>query len=221
MVLPSLAIIIALATLATLAMTTISWLLPELLYQRHRGMIEPIAARYDVPSRLVGALIWQESRYRADSVGHSGEIGLMQVTVGAAGEWARHERIHSSLSPALLDPVTNLMAGTWYLSRALRYWSGHPEAPAIALAEYNAGRANARRWAEAADTKPDAFVRAITYPATRQYVREVLQRYRAPLQTRRPFRLRRTLAPPSPSVPANSAAITPTAFLRANTLNCC
>jgi soluble lytic murein transglycosylase len=130
-----------------------------------------------VDPRLVASLIWKESRFRPGLTGKAGEIGLMQVTEAAGREWAEAHDVHDFAKHDLFQPETNVRAGTWYLARAIEHWSDRPDPLPFALAEYNAGRANATRWAVDAETAR-AFRDNITYPTTKRYVRDVLKRYR-------------------------------------------
>ncbi len=145
--------------------------------RQHRfdPLIADIAAAHGVDAKLVWRVVRRESRFRIMAVGAAGEVGLMQVTPGAALDWAAANRVKAPEREALFDPALNLQVGVWYLGRALRHW-GDRDVPAVfALAEYNAGRINAARWAaDAADA--EAFLDAITYPATRRYIRDVLER---------------------------------------------
>lgn len=141
-------------------------------------LIVRASARYGVDRRLISALIWQESRFDARRVGSKREIGLMQVTEAAGREWAKAEDVSPFRREDLFDACTNVFAGTWYLARAIRRWSDRPDPLPFALAEYNAGRSNAQRWAAAAGPNGRGFVEAITYPTTRRYVRNILKRYR-------------------------------------------
>ena len=150
----------------------------DIQFYRHRALILPAARRYSLAPRLVASVIWQESRFRADRVGLTGEVGLMQVMPGTAQEWARAEHLERFGTADLFSPATNVMVGTWCLARAVKRWSDRADPLPYALAEYNAGHSHARRWAAPSDTSPKAYVEAITYPATRKYVREVLDRYR-------------------------------------------
>ncbi len=144
---------------------------------RYDALIVEAAREYGVDPRLVSAVIWRESRYDASQVGAAGEVGLMQVTGPAGREWAEAQRIEPPGKTGLFDVRTNLRAGTWYLARGLSYWAARDDPLPFALAEYNAGRSNALRWAEKA---PDAaaFREAITYPTTGRYIRDILRRYR-------------------------------------------
>lgn len=149
----------------------------ELGYIRNREMIDFAALRYQVPPRLVAAVIWQETRFNPLCRGKAGEIGLMQVMPASAREWAKGERINSFDSEFLFDPKTNILAGTWYLGRAIRRWQAQSDPFPYALAEYNAGRSNAIRWDRNTISSNQEFADAISYPTTRFYVKTVLRNY--------------------------------------------
>ncbi len=173
-------LLLALAVMGSLALALAGWR----LYDRHREhrydpLIRNAAVLYGVDPGLVSAVIWRESGYRADRVGRAGEIGLMQVRGPAAREWARAAAVPDFQESHLFDPGTNILAGAWYLSRALRRWSGRDIPAAFALAEYNAGLTHARRWAAepGADTAA-GFQAAVTFPSTRAYIRDILNRHR-------------------------------------------
>ncbi len=136
------------------------------------------ARAHGLDPRLVSAVIWRESKFVPGQTGKAGEIGLMQVGEAAAGEWAEATGRADFEHYDLYHPEANIQAGVWYLARAVRHWSEQVRDPLpYALAEYNAGRSNARRWAEgAADARE--FVENITYPTTQRYVRTVLERFR-------------------------------------------
>lgn len=141
-------------------------------------MIIETGREYGVDPRLVSALIWQESRFKPDCVGTHQEVGLMQVTETAGKEWAKKQSVDSFSRDSLFNPETNIQAGTWYLARAIKRWSDHPDPLPFALAEYNAGRANAQRWAAISGPSGRKFWEGITYPTTKKYVKDILRRYR-------------------------------------------
>ena len=150
----------------------------ELRSTLNRPVIDAAAARYKVPSRLIAALIWQESRFNPGRRGKSGEIGLMQIMPQSAGEWAKAERIKDFNPETLFDPGTNVLAGTWYLARAIKRWETQSDPLPYALAEYNAGRSNAIRWERRTNLPPESFTEAISFPSTRAYVKAILKSYR-------------------------------------------
>jgi soluble lytic murein transglycosylase len=139
--------------------------------------IAAASRRYGVEPALVKAVVWRESRFRPGARGKAGELGLMQVGALAAREWAEAERVRAFDHGALLDPGSNVLAGTWYLSRLLRRYLETDDPVPYALADYNAGRSNVRRWIHgAARTNSGLFLTQIDFPGTRRYVSDVLAR---------------------------------------------
>jgi soluble lytic murein transglycosylase len=105
----------------------------------------------------------------------------MQLREDAAQKWADAQRLKYFDHTYVLDPETNTLAGCFYLSYVLRRYSQTDNPFAFALADYNAGRGNVLRWigsnaATAARTNSRAFLAAITFPGTRAYVTEILER---------------------------------------------
>jgi len=141
-------------------------------------VIDEWARARQVDPLLVRALIWRESRFHRARLGSRGEAGLMQVTEQAARDWADALGHAPPFRADLLQPELNIRVGTWYLGRALRHWRAKSNPLPYALAEYNAGRAAAQRWAAGDRGDPNAFWHAIGYPGTRRYVQAVLTRYR-------------------------------------------
>ena len=138
------------------------------------------ASQYDLPPGLLAAVIWQESRFDPSALGRAGEIGLMQITEGAAADWARAREIPPPAPASLWHPATNITVGAWYLARAVDYWDARhcPDPYPFALAEYNAGRTRARAWFTAGGPDARAFLDAVDIPTTRTYIHNILTRYR-------------------------------------------
>jgi len=150
-------------------------------YGRYDGLITQAAARYGVSPSLVKAVIWRESRFHPDMQGAHAERGLMQITEGAAQDWARAEKIGIFAPADLLDPKTNIEVGTWYLANALRHWSDKDDPVPFALAEYNAGRTRVMRWEKTSGLGggfgADDLHSIMDFPATRAYIRSIVDRY--------------------------------------------
>jgi soluble lytic murein transglycosylase len=124
--------------------------------------------------------VWRESRFDPLKFGTAGERGLMQVTEGAASEWARETRVENFRVEELFDPKVNVQAGSWYLARAIQHWKKQADPLPFALAEYNAGASRAQRWAGGDNdtvVPSDDFRRNIDFPGTRKYVDTVLARF--------------------------------------------
>lgn len=124
----------------------------EALYE---PLIRQAEARYQLPPRLLQALIWQELRFNPMAISPAGAAGLAQLMPGTARELGVSNR-H--------DPAENIDGGARYLKQMLeRFGAIH-----LALAAYNAG--------------PGAVSRAGGIPTNREtpgYVKSVIDRWMA------------------------------------------
>jgi soluble lytic murein transglycosylase-like protein len=124
----------------------------ETLYE---PLIRQAEVRYQLPPRLLQALVWQESRFNPIAISPAGAAGLAQLMPATARELGVTNR-H--------DPAQNIDGGARYLRQMLdRFGAIH-----LALAAYNAG--------------PGAVSRAGGIPRNREtpgYVRSVIQRWMA------------------------------------------
>lgn len=92
----------------------------------YQAKVAELARRFDLSASLIEALVWQESRWRADAVSPVGARGLAQLMPGTA----RDLRVNPD------DPFANLEGGARYLREQLDRFDGDLER---ALAAYNAG----------------------------------------------------------------------------------
>ncbi|MFQ5881271.1 MAG: transglycosylase SLT domain-containing protein [Candidatus Methylomirabilales bacterium] len=122
---------------------------------------------------LVIALIREESGFSATALSRAGAQGLMQLLPVTAERVARENGLPSPHD--LYTPGLNIALGTRYLAQLHQEFGGNL---VLALAAYNAGPHNVRRWLkERPFQDPDTFVEEIPYPETRQYVKRVLGSY--------------------------------------------
>ena len=152
-------------------------------FHRYDALIKEVARQRGLDPVVIKAVVWRESRFRPGKVGLDGERGLMQITDAAAREWVKSEKIASFVPGDLFDPKVNLEAGTWLLARALHRYQDRDDPLPFALAEYNAGRARASKWANVKEPggngEPGAslngreLVAKIDIPSTRHYVETV------------------------------------------------
>jgi soluble lytic murein transglycosylase len=140
--------------------------------------IQTAAARYGIDPLLVKAVVWRESRFNPEARGRAGEIGLMQIQEVAAQEWADAEQIPAFAHEQCVDPGTNTLAGTFYLTKLLKRYSQTDNPIPYALADYNAGRGNLLKWnSGSAATNSAAFIGQIRFASTENYVKTVMRRY--------------------------------------------
>jgi len=156
--------------------TFYEWVSPARFHQYDK-LILSVAAEHQLDPMLVKAVVWRESRFDREKIGTAGERGLMQVSTRAAYEWAREHKIDKFRVDQLLDPKTNLEAGSWYLHRALEHWQNESEPLPFALAEYNAGASRAQRWVGQGIVNANEFLARIDFPVTRKYIQSILDRY--------------------------------------------
>ncbi|MEX2551062.1 MAG: transglycosylase SLT domain-containing protein [Nitriliruptoraceae bacterium] len=119
---------------------------------RWGAAIDAIARRNGIDPRLLAALVWTESNFRADAVSHAGALGLAQLMP----DTARGLRVDPR------DPLANLDGGARYLRGQLETF-GRVD---LALAAYNAGPSRVRR----AGGIPDIV-------ETQLYVTRVIERF--------------------------------------------
>lgn len=142
---------------------------------RYDMVIREAALQYHISPALVKAVIWKESRFNALARGGAGEYGLMQIRDAAAYDWANAEKVRIFHPALLLDARTNTRVGAWYLQKLIRRYTNSDNAMVYALADYNAGRGNVLRWYKGeAVTNSGAFLGLIDFPATAQYINEIL-----------------------------------------------
>lgn len=116
---------------------------------------------------LIAGVIYQESKF-IDQTSSAGARGLMQITPDTADTIEALSGGSSFVFEDLADPELNIRYGTFYLRYLMNKYDGDE---AAVLAAYNAGEGNADEWG-GADLKPSD----ITFPETRAYVDEVLEK---------------------------------------------
>lgn len=148
------------------------------LYPFHyREYITQKAKEHDFKPAYIAALIYVESKFASQAVSQKGARGLMQIMPGT-GVWIAGELEWDGFDEELLyDPEINITMGVWYLAN-LRKEFGDDVA---ALAAYNAGRGNVRRWLENGIWSGEMEdIEGIPFRETRMYLEKhaiIYQRY--------------------------------------------
>ena len=125
--------------------------------RRYEELIESAAARSNVHSQLLKAVIAVESGFNARAVSPVGARGLMQLMPATARRYGVRD---------VFDPSQNISAGARYLRDLLKRFGNDVE---LALAAYNAGEQAVERHGR----------RVPPYNETQRYVPRVLNIYRA------------------------------------------
>lgn len=156
---------------------------------RYDAIIERQAAIYRLDPKFVWSVIHQETYFRASKIGEDGEVGLMQIMPSTAREWAQEtgiQELEQQLArdhvTVLRDPERNIQIGCWYLEKMWERYRDLPEPEARVLAAYNAGASRVAEWDKVSEGVPplseEEFIRRIDIPSTKNYVTEILHRYR-------------------------------------------
>ena len=144
--------------------------------RKYSDTVESCALTYGVPPQIIYAVIKTESNFRPDAVSSAGAVGLMQIMPNkSAVDWARAHKVPCPESGLLFSPRINLEIGCWYLSDGLRRFAEYKHATELALARYNAGMTRAKAWCP--QDKDAPVIDNISFPGTRRYVRNIMERY--------------------------------------------
>ena len=128
---------------------------------RYESIVRGHARNYRLDPALLAAVIYQESKFRADAESESGAIGLMQLRPDTAKGIAIRTGGSRFRTADLYDPEINVRYGSWYLRHLLDKYDDEK----TALAAYNAGQRNVDTWR--------AQGKGIQFSETRAYVDRV------------------------------------------------
>lgn len=139
-----------------------------------------------LPVALHSARMWslahgitrQESSFDRAAVSHAGARGMMQLMPGTAREQAGKMGLAYDNYRLTADPSYNVMLGSAYFQRMLDMWDGNVP---LAVASYNAGYGNVRKWVarygDPRDGRKDVlqWIEQIPFMETRGYVQRVIE----------------------------------------------
>lgn len=129
------------------------------------------AGTYRVDPYLVLAVMREESGFSPTAVSSSDARGLMQLLPSTA-RWIAEDKLKIPYREAdLFSPDFNIRLGTWYLSYLLDQFEGDL---ARAVAAYNGGQGNLRRWTAGGVPSPGDLPAFLRSTETREYLAKVL-----------------------------------------------
>jgi soluble lytic murein transglycosylase len=137
-------------------------------------------------SQVAGGRMWsmthgitrQESSFDKSAISFAGARGMMQLMPGTAREQAGKMGVGYDYGRLTTDPAYNVSLGSAYYARLLDTWGGNH---VIAVASYNAGAGNVRKWVRAygdprqPGTDVVRWIERIPFTETRGYVQRVLE----------------------------------------------
>ena len=108
----------------------------------YREIVLGHARHYHLDPALLAAVIYQESKFKANAESDRGAIGLMQLLPATAKGIAERTGGARFQVSDLTNPEINVRYGAWYLRHLLDKYGSER----TALAAYNAGQANVDSW---------------------------------------------------------------------------
>lgn len=133
--------------------------------QKYSVYVEKYAERFDIDENLIYAIIKIESNFNPNAESDAGAKGLMQLMDATSSECEK--KLNVTADP--FDPEDNIMLGTYYLSTLIDSCGSTYNA----IAAYNGGLANVKRWSK------DEYgeLSYIPFKETEEYVKRVLDAY--------------------------------------------
>mgnify|MGYP006786055843 CR=1 FL=1 len=102
--------------------------------EKYQAEIAAAAKKYNIPEKLITAVMKQESNFNPSAISGAGASGLMQLMPATANYLGVKDRF---------DPEQNIMGGAKYLRQMLNQFDNNIE---TALAAYNAGPGNVKKY---------------------------------------------------------------------------
>ncbi len=126
---------------------------------------------------LVHGITRQELSFDKAAISHAGARGMMQLMPGTAREQAGKMGVGYDYARLTNDPSYNVMLGSAYFQRLVSMWGGNYP---LAVASYNAGAGNVRKWVNSyGDPRGNvdivSWIEKIPFEETRGYVQRVLE----------------------------------------------
>ena len=127
---------------------------------------------------LVHGITRQESSFDRGAMSRVGARGMMQLMPGTAREESGKIDVSYDLGRLTSDPGYNVMLGSSYFRRMVGQWDGNY---VLAVASYNAGAGNVRKWVRAyGDPRSPGvdtlrWIEQIPFAETKGYVQRVME----------------------------------------------
>ena len=163
---------IAVVLLIAIIVMSVPYVVKTLYPLKYREYIDKYSAKYNLDSYLVMGVISAESRFSESAVSQKSAKGLMQLKDDTA-YWCAEKY---GITGEIYEARVNIEIGCAYLRYLLDLFDEDVE---NALAAYNAGQGNVRKWLNDARYSSDGVnLDNIPYKETSEYVKRVEKRAR-------------------------------------------
>ncbi len=137
------------------------------------GEVQQASREFNLHPALLLAVIRTESYYHPHIISVANARGLMQLLPTTGQKAAERLNMAAPHPESLFDPEVNIRLGASYLAALLKEFDG--QLP-LAIASYNAGPFNVKRWLEhtEGEISLEEFIEQIPFDQTRVYVKKVL-----------------------------------------------
>lgn len=137
---------------------------------KHSGIINEYSEEYHLDPALVCAVIKAESGFNEKAQSSKGARGLMQLMPQTI-DWAVTQIPIKNFSYMDIEkPEVNIKIGCWVLN----YLNDQLNSEELAIAAYNAGIGNVKKWLDNSDYSKDGEnLHLIPYEETKKYVEKV------------------------------------------------
>jgi soluble lytic murein transglycosylase len=140
----------------------------------YHQLVAEAAAEHGYPAALQMAIMREESGFDPNLESYAGAVGLTQMIVPTAREYARGTGLRINRY-TLRDPRLNVRIGSRFLASLWQRFGGHP---GLVIPSYNPGAGATRRWLAARpDWQWDEWEEAILDDQARNYTKRVLASY--------------------------------------------
>ncbi len=147
-------------------------------YVRSGFPVLPVPPEIANSFSFIHGIMRQESQFDREAVSRTGARGMMQLMPTTAREQSDKLGLTYDYMRLTSDPGYNMQLGTAYFGRIMDMFGGNY---VLALAAYNAGPTNVRRWIDSygdprsGGVDPVTWIEAIPFSETRGYVQNVLE----------------------------------------------
>lgn len=141
---------------------------------QNKRIVEYYSREYGLDPLLVYSVIKVESKFNPYATSYKGAKGLMQITPSTGRYLAGILGDEYFSDNILYEKETNIKYGCFYLSKLINDFEGNL---ILALAAYNGGEGNVRKWLENYEEEKKFSIDDIPFEETKSYVKKVQQNY--------------------------------------------